>query len=291
MPDGNPNQGGLAGGAPTRGGNPPAPAGPEGQGGLAGGAPTRAGNPPAPSSGGRAGGAPTRGGNPPAPAPGTPPEGGTGGPAPGAGAGTEGPAPGPAGSTAPAPAETPVEQPPAAPQGGPAPEGAPPCPGGQLVQVQPGDTLFLLAQRYGVPLAAVILANPQIVDPDQIVPGQWICIPSAPPRCPGGRLVVVQPGDSLFSIGQRNGVPVEAMIAANPQLADPDLILPGQVVCVPRAPASCAGIQYVVQPGDSLFTIAQRFGVELQDLINANPQITNPDRIWPGEVVCIPTAG
>ncbi|QIA26606.1 LysM peptidoglycan-binding domain-containing protein [Thermaerobacter sp. PB12/4term] len=280
MPDGNPNQGGLAGGVPTRGGNPPAPE-LSGEGGLAGGAPARGGNPPAPE-GGLAGGAPTRGGNPPAPAAlaegGTPQE-----PVP-----QLGPAPAaPAGETAP-PAGPGLEK--AAAQSG-APEGVPPCPGGQPVQVQPGDTLFLLAQRYGVPLAAVILANPQIVDPDRIVPGQWICIPSAPPGCPGGRLVVVQPGDSLFTIGQRNGVPVEAMIAANPQLADPNQIQPGQVVCVPRAPVGCTGILYVVQPGDTLFQVAQRFGVELQDLVAANPQITNPDRIWPGEVVCVPAGG
>ncbi|ADU50728.1 Peptidoglycan-binding lysin domain [Thermaerobacter marianensis DSM 12885] len=174
---------------------------------------------------------------------------------------------------------------------GTAPERMPPCPGGQAVQVQPGDTLFRLAQRFGVPLAAVLLANPQRVDPDRLVPGQWICIPSAPPGCPGGHLVVVQPGDSLHAIGQRFHVPVEAMIAANPQLADPDVIQPGQIVCVPRSPGRCDGIQYVVQPGDTLFQIARRFGIDLQDLIAANPQVANPDRIRPGEVICVPAAG
>ena len=173
---------------------------------------------------------------------------------------------------------------------GAAPAGSPPCPGGQTVRVQPGDTLFLLAQRYGVPLAAVILANPQLGDPDRLVPGQWICIPSAPPGCPGGHLVVVRPGDTLFAIAQRFRVPLEAVIAANPQLADPDRIEPGQIVCVPRSPGRCEGVPYVVQPGDTLFAIAQRFGVDLEALTAANPQITNPDRIWPGEVVCVPTA-
>ena len=39
---------------------------------------------------------------------------------------------------------------------------------------------------------------------------------------------------------------------------------------------------YVVQPGDSLFKIAQRFGVALDDLIAANPEIRDPDLIFPG---------
>ncbi|NLP36287.1 MAG: DUF3794 domain-containing protein [Firmicutes bacterium] len=45
---------------------------------------------------------------------------------------------------------------------------------------------------------------------------------------------------------------------------------------------------YVVQPGDSLFKIAQRFGVALDDLIAANPEIRDPDLIFPGQKILIP---
>lgn len=41
-------------------------------------------------------------------------------------------------------------------------------------------------------------------------------------------------------------------------------------------------------PGDSLWIIAQRFGMSLQALIIANPQITNPNLIFPGQVICVP---
>lgn len=182
------------------------------------------------------------------------------------------------------PAEPAPESAPAAPP--PPPE----CPGGQVVEVRPGDTLFLIARRHGVSLAALLLANPQITEAGRIFPGQRVCVPSAPPGCPGGRLVVVRPGDTLFSIGQRAGVPVEAMIAANPQLPDPGALFPGQIVCVPRSPATCAGSLYVVRPGDTLDEIARASGVALEALIAANPQISNPNRIAPGEVVCIPPA-
>ena len=40
--------------------------------------------------------------------------------------------------------------------------------------------------------------------------------------------------------------------------------------------------------GDNLFLIAKRFGVALNDLIAANPQIKNPNLIFPGDVVFIP---
>lgn len=37
-----------------------------------------------------------------------------------------------------------------------------------------------------------------------------------------------------------------------------------------------------------MFFIAQRCGVSLQSLINANPHISNPNEIYPGDVLCVP---
>lgn len=45
---------------------------------------------------------------------------------------------------------------------------------------------------------------------------------------------------------------------------------------------------YVVRKGDTLWGIAKRYGVELTALIAANPQIRNPNLIYPGDRVEIP---
>lgn len=45
-----------------------------------------------------------------------------------------------------------------------------------------------------------------------------------------------------------------------------------------------------VKAGDTLTAIAKDKGVSLQELIDANPQITNPDMIRPGEKVAMPSA-
>lgn len=47
---------------------------------------------------------------------------------------------------------------------------------------------------------------------------------------------------------------------------------------------------HVVQSGDSLFSIAEQYGVDLSALIAANPQITDPEDIDIGDVVNIPAA-
>jgi DNA-binding beta-propeller fold protein YncE/4-amino-4-deoxy-L-arabinose transferase-like glycosyltransferase len=49
-----------------------------------------------------------------------------------------------------------------------------------------------------------------------------------------GNTYTVQPGDTLQCISQCTGVTLEALLAANPEIDDPDLILPGQAIVIPR---------------------------------------------------------
>jgi spore coat assembly protein SafA len=52
-----------------------------------------------------------------------------------------------------------------------------------------------------------------------------------------------------------------------------------------------SGSSYVVRSGDTLGEIAGRFGVDLSALRAANPQITDPNLIYPGQQLTIPPAG
>ena len=97
----------------------------------------------------------------------------------------------------------------------------------------------------------------------------------------------VQKGDTLTAIAAKFGVSLTALEAANPQITNPDLIFPGQVVTIPVNPPPPG--TYVVQSGDTMTAIAKKFGVSLAALEAANPQVTNPDLIFPGQVLTIPT--
>ncbi|NLY10566.1 MAG: LysM peptidoglycan-binding domain-containing protein [Firmicutes bacterium] len=171
--------------------------------------------------------------------------------------------------------------------------------------VRAGDTMFLIARRFGVSLNALIAANPQIPNPNIIFPGDVLCVPGTPSggrvpaSCPPGfqGRYSVRPGDTMFLIANRFGVSLNALIAANPHISNPAVIFPGDVLCVPgtpsggRVPASCPpgfNNRYTVRAGDTMFLIARRFGVTLNALIAANPHITNPNIIFPGDVLCVP---
>ncbi len=53
-------------------------------------------------------------------------------------------------------------------------------------------------------------------------------------------------------------------------------------------PPHCKGELYTVQKGDTLYLIAKKYGISLEGLIKVNPQISNPDLIYPGQMICIP---
>ncbi len=55
----------------------------------------------------------------------------------------------------------------------------------------------------------------------------------------------------------------------------------------PPSPPVCTGRLYQVRPGDNLYLISRRFNTTVQDILNMNPQITNPNLIYAGQVICV----
>jgi|LSQX01.1.fsa_nt_gb peptidoglycan endopeptidase LytF len=164
------------------------------------------------------------------------------------------------------------------------------CPAGALYAIQAGDTLFALAQRFNTTVNAIIAANPGI-DPNNLRIGQVICIPLSTqlPPCPGNTLYIIGVGDTIFTIAQRFGTSVQAIITANPGI-DPNNLIIGQVICIPEVvptPPCPGGTLYTIRPGDTIFALAQRFGTTVQAIIAANPGI-DPLRLQVGQVICIP---
>lgn len=88
---------------------------------------------------------------------------------------------------------------------------------------------------------------------------------------------VVHPGDTLSDIAVRHGTTVSALVEAN-RIADPNLIRIGQLLQIPDArvgtPGYTAGAAdsetYTVVHGDTLLSIARRYGVDLTALARTN---------------------
>jgi len=157
----------------------------------------------------------------------------------------------------------------------------------QIHIVQWGETMSSIARLYGTTVHAIATAN-GIANPHLIYAGQRLVIPceSTPP--PGGGWVyVVRYGDTLYSIARRFGVSAYAIAQAN-HLQNPNLIYVGQHLVIPGggSPPS-GGVWYTVRPGDTLSSIAWRYGVSVWTIANANG-ISNPNLIYAGQRLYIP---
>ncbi|PSR21091.1 MAG: peptidoglycan-binding protein [Sulfobacillus benefaciens] len=211
--------------------------------------------------------------------------------------------------------------------------------------VQKGDTLSGIAAKYGVSLSALEAANPQITNPNQIYPGETIHVPKQGSSVTSTATVsrssssnnkgyginynpstgtysisgatrnlfttkyTVQPGDTLSGIAAKLGVNLSELEAANPQITNPNQIYPGEQLNLPKSgyynngtPVSrtewnpggrVIGLHYLndakatVEKGQTLWGIAQAHGLSLREIEKMNPQITNPNLIYPGEEVTI----
>lgn len=110
-------------------------------------------------------------------------------------------------------------------------------------------------------------------------------------KCP--TYITVQWGDTLSGIAKMCDTTVDAIRAANPGLGW--WLYTGQVLYIPSAgnppaPPPTSGT-YVVQRGDTLGKLAARWGTSLSKILAVNPQITNANLIYVGQIVNIPAGG
>jgi len=174
------------------------------------------------------------------------------------------------------------------------------------VVILPGDTLTRLAERHDVTVDDLVVWN-DIKNADHIVAGATLILAAptsggiavTPP--PAGTLAhAVTAGDTLWLIARRYGASVATIIAAN-GLDDPNKIYVGQSLVLTGAspatpeearPAPSTGAPaasaHTVRPGETLFGIALRYGVE-SDALAANNRLSDPNLIRVGQELAIPS--
>ncbi len=172
--------------------------------------------------------------------------------------------------------------------------------------VQPGETLSQIAQRYGTDVATLRRLN-NLGDVDFVWSGQRLAVPLADGNGTTGdpapaaqeevSVYVVQPGDTLSGVA----VAFQTSLA---HLVELNGIYPGQRLLVGqelRVPARGSGspaptqeaasvelpVNHVVQPGEHLGVIAERYGTTPRAIIQAN-NLANPSIITPGQTLIVP---
>lgn len=162
--------------------------------------------------------------------------------------------------------------------------------------VKKGDTLSEIALEYGTTVSEIADIN-NISNPNLIYPGEVIRILTnstvygAETRQTGSITYTVQRGNTLSQIARAYNVTVNHIVELN-NIENPNLIYPGQKLRITESdvstlnPLNFNNTTYVIKKGDTLWSIALRFGVTVNYLININ-DIQNPNLIYPGQLINI----
>ncbi len=183
-----------------------------------------------------------------------------------------------------------------------------------LHRVAPSETLFSIARRYGAVLSEVQAANPrsaQVLSVGDTLEIPFTASASAPVRATtDGATHTVAPGETLYAISRQYGISIDQLKKLN-QLTDYNLSV-GQtlrlreampsvrqeadkvataapVVTAPASPAPSRPGTHIVAPGETLFAIATRYEVQIQDLQGWNQLSGN--QIVPGQQLLVTAAG
>lgn len=175
-------------------------------------------------------------------------------------------------------------------------------------KVQKQQTLFSIAKQYGITENDIIRFNPTVAQGLKV--GQILKIPvkpsesekkstpeqtvnTAPER--GFILHQVVSGETLFSLEKQYGISDEEMMRLNPELKNGlktgmKLKIPEKAESLKQSvaePTQSTGSKYQVEKGETIFSIASRFGVDVSDLKKANPALYTRS-VQAGETIQIP---
>ena len=186
--------------------------------------------------------------------------------------------------------------------------------GGQYT-VQAGDTLYGISRKAGVSVDQLLTVN-GLSTSSVIRPGQSLSLGtpakqtnstvattvstksvSNTAKATANGYYTVKAGDTLYGISRKFGMSLSQLVSAN-GISTSSLIQPGQtlrvvggesastVVKTNTASTRTSGGNYIVQPGDTLYSIARRSGMSLNTLLSING-LSQSSVIFPGQSLTV----
>ena len=150
--------------------------------------------------------------------------------------------------------------------------------------VKKGDTLYSIANNYGVSVDAIKKLNNLTSNTLSI--GQQLYIPKGSIVEETDFVVYeVKPGDTLYSIAKKYNTTPEAIKNYNNLTSN--LLTINQVLQIPVEGVSTENVIYTVKKGDSLYQIANNFGVSVAEIMNLNNLTSTLLSV--GQTLLIPT--
>ena len=147
--------------------------------------------------------------------------------------------------------------------------------------VKKGDSLYAIAREFGISVDELKRANN--LSNNNLSIGMILTIPKND-NVSNDNIYIVKPGDSLYKIANMYGMSVSELKALNNLSSN--LLSIGQQLKVGES-ANIPADTYIVKSGDSLYSIAKKFNISVDELKRANNKTSNLLSV--GERLVIPT--
>lgn len=152
-----------------------------------------------------------------------------------------------------------------------------------IYTVRPGDTLYGIAQSFGVTVAQLKTLNN--LSNNTLLIGQQLQIPTTTVEEIDYIVYEVKPNDTLYSIARVYGTTVNAIKAYNNLTSD--ILNIGQILQIPISEVTTEYQNYQVASGDTLYSIARKYNTTVDTLRDYNNLSSNTLQI--GQIIRIPS--
>jgi peptidoglycan endopeptidase LytF len=149
---------------------------------------------------------------------------------------------------------------------------------GMTYIVKSGDSLYSISRRYNVSIEQIRTLNQ--LHQDNLYPGQTLVLKSTSSISSSPQKYTVRAGESLYSIARLHNLSVTELKQLNP-LASSNLRI-GQelIINMPtQNPTRDSVFYHTVAPGESLYFIANEYGITVSELVRLNGLLSNNLRV------------
>ncbi|WP_223883315.1 LysM peptidoglycan-binding domain-containing protein [Arenibacter lacus] len=158
----------------------------------------------------------------------------------------------------------------------------------EIHSVQPKETRWSIAYRYGITLDSLLVLNPDLSKTtDYLATGQELLVP----KLIKGKIknqqtqlytsYTVPPKQTFYSLEKKFGVTAEEIVKLNPQISERGGLKEGMVLQIPVKSGLTDAVNtenynfYEVKPKQTEFSLTRKLGLTYRELLELNPDLKN----------------
>ena len=153
-------------------------------------------------------------------------------------------------------------------------------------EIKKGESIYGIAKQYGWDVNELVRLNPNTTSDMEkgtrlYYPTGKVTVITQPEDVVSEDSIeyepinhIVKKGETVYSISRQYNIPLDAIYAAHPSAKYG--IKAGETIVIQQSPQTVSGkyLFYTIKPGDTLYSLAQKYKTSISDILKANPGVS-----------------